>query len=218
MIISVVSPGSPETINTLFNSLNYTAIKDEPAVFTKTLLTKTKPETIDKPGGGERSYLFYGFVNEIDPKDAPALQVLSLILSDNIVFDIREKQGMAYNMSAGIEVVKDKALFYINQGTRPQNVDILVPQYPGFFGMKSVDTLTQNIVEKSINMYLGRMMFRRLSSINQAFYLGSSEYFFQDYMRDKNFLDALKNIKLADVQAVAKKYMNINNPMTLIVR
>jgi len=218
MIISVVSPGSPETINTLFSSLNYALIKDEPAVFTKTLLTKTKSETIDKPGGGERSYLFYGFVSEIDPKDAPALQVLSLILSDNIVFDIREKQGMAYNMSAGIEIVKDKALFYINQGTRPQNVDILVPQYPRFFGMKSVDTLTQNIVEKSINMYLGRMMFRRLSSINQAFYLGSSEYFFQDYMRDKNFLDALKDVMLDDVKAVAKKYMKINNPMTLIVR
>ena len=218
MIISVVSPGSPETINTLFSSLNYAGIKDEPEVFTKTFLTKTKPETIDKPGGGERSYLFYGFISEIDPKDAPALQVLSLILSDNIVFDIREKQGMAYNMSAGIEIIKDKALFYINQGTRPQNVDKLVPQYPGFFGMKSVDTLTQNIVEKSINMYLGRMMFRRLSSINQAFYLGSSEYFFKDYMRDKNFLDALKKVKLDDVKAVAKKYMNINNPMTLIVR
>jgi predicted Zn-dependent peptidase len=218
MIISVVSPGSPETIDTLFGSLNYTAIKDEPAVFTQTFLTKTKPETIDKPGGGERSYLFYGFFSEIDLKDAPAVQVLSLVLSDNIVFDIREKQGMAYHMSAGIEIVKDKALFFINQGTRPQNVDKLVPQYPGFFGMKLVDTLTQNIVEKSINMYLGRMMFRRLSSINQAFYLGSSEYFFHDYNHDKNFLEALKNVKLADVKAVAKKYMEINNPMILIAR
>jgi predicted Zn-dependent peptidase len=218
MIISVVSPGSPEMIDTLFNSLNYVAITDEPAVFTPTFLTKTVPETIDKPGGGERSYLFYGFVRDIDPKDAPAVQILSLVLSDNIVFDIREKQGMAYHMSAGIEIEQDKALFFINQGTRPQNVDVLVPQYPGFFGMKSVDTLTQNVVEKSINMYLGRMMFRRLSSVNQAFYLGSSEYFFNDYNHDKIFLDALKNVTLTDVKAVANKYMEINNPMTLIVR
>lgn len=218
MIVSVVSPGSPETINTLFSSLDYKAIKDEPAVFTKAFLTKSKPETIDKPGGGERSYLFYGFIKEIDSADAPALQVLSLILSDNIVFDIREKQGMAYSMSAGIQIVNDKALFYINQGTRPQNVDILLPQYPGFFEMKSIDTLAQNVVEKSINMYMGRMMFRRLSSINQAFYLGSSEYFFSDYNYDKNFLEAIKNVKLEDVKTVAKKYMNIINPMTLIVR
>jgi len=218
MIISVVSPGSPDTINTLFSSMNFTAIKDEPAAVTTILQTRTKPETIDKPGGGERSYLFYGFESEIDPKDAPAVQALSLILSDNIVFDIREKQGMAYHMSAGIEVVKNRALFYINQGTRPQNVDKLVPQYPGFFGKKAADTLTQNIVEKSINMYLGRMMFRRLSSINQAFYLGSSAYLFNDYNYDKNFLDALKKVKLEDVKAAAKKYMIIKNSMTLIVR
>jgi predicted Zn-dependent peptidase len=72
--------------------------------------------------------------------------------------------------------------------------------------MKLVDTLTQSIIEKSINMYLGRMMFRRLSSINQAFYLGSSEYFFNDYNHDKNFLAALKNVKLEDVKVVAKVY------------
>jgi len=162
--------------------------------------------------------LFYGFVSEIDKKDAPAIQALSLVLSDNIVFDIREKQGMAYGMSAGIEVNGNKALFFINQGTRPQNVDKLIPQYPRFFEMKAIDTLSQKTVEKSINMYLGRMMFRRLSSINQAFYLGSSAYFFNDYSNDKNFLDALKAVKLADVKAVAKKYMKKVNPMTLIVR
>jgi len=182
------------------------------------LLLRDKPVTIEKPGGGERSYIFWGFITQIDPKDAPALQALSLILAEEIIFDIREKQGMAYNMSAGIEVVKDKALFYVSQGTRPQNIDKLSPQYPKFFRMAVLDSLTQDQVEKSINMYLGRMMFRRLSSINQAFYLGSSLYFKNDFNYDKQFLDEFKNIKLAYVINVAKKYMNAKNPMSLIVR
>jgi len=218
MIISVVSPGDPETINSLFNPMNFAKITEEPAVFTPAFLTKNKPEKIEKPGGGERSYLFYGFINEIDPKDAPALQALSLVLSDNIVFDIREKQGLAYSMSAGIDVINNKALFYVSQGTRPQNVEKLVPQYPGFFGNNALDTLTEKTVEKSINMYLGRMMFRRLSSINQAFYLGSSSYFHNDFNYDKNFLEALRKIRMTDVKAVAEKYMKINNPMNLIVK
>ena len=121
-------------------------------------------------------------------------------------------------MSAGIEVIKDKALFYVSQGTRPQNIDKLSPQYPKFFQTAALDSLTQDQVEKSINMYLGRMMFRRLSSINQVFYLGSSLYFKNDFNYDKQFLDELKNIKLADVKNVAKKYMNAKNPMLLIVR
>jgi len=218
MIITVVSPENPDTVNALFSSFNFVPIKNESEVFTPEFNTKSNPENINKPGGGERSYLFYGFVNEIDPKDVPALNALSLILSDNIIFDIREKQGMAYHMTAGIEIIKNKALFFINQGTRPQNVDKLVPQYPAFFGKKVIDTLTQSTLEKSIAMYLGKMMFRRLSSINQAFYLGSSEYFYQDFNHDKQFLEAIKNVKLADVKAVAEKYMVVKNPITLIIK
>jgi zinc protease len=219
MIISVVSPGNPDSVNLLFQKYYKLPVKNEPPVFTPTLLLQSKPVTIDKSGaGGERSYICWGFTNTFDPIDAPALQALSLVLSNEIIFDIREKQGMAYNMSAGIEVIKDKAFFYVSQGTRPQNIEKLSPQYPGFFQMKTIDSLTQDGLDKSVNMYLGRMMFRRLSSINQAFYLGSSLYFYDNYLYDKQFLDALKNVKLADVKKVAQKYMVAQNPIMLIVR
>jgi predicted Zn-dependent peptidase len=121
-------------------------------------------------------------------------------------------------MSAGVEVIKDKALFFISQGTRPQNIDKLVPQYPKFFRQSALDSLTQGKLEKSVNMYLGRMMFRRLSSINQGFYLGTSIYFYNDYNYDKVFLEKLKAVKLADVKNAAKKYMSGKNPLLLIVR
>jgi zinc protease len=218
MIVSVVSPGNPDNVNNLFADFAGTPVTNEYPVYTPTYLDQNKPVTIDTAGGGERSYLFWGFERKIDPKDAPALQALSLVLADKIIFDIREKQGLAYNMSAGVDVIKDKALFFISQGTRPQNVDKLVPQYPGFFKQAMVDKLTQAELEKSINMYLGRMMFRRLSSINQAYYLGNSLYFENNYNYDKQFLDALKKVTLADVKNVAKKYMEIKNPLSLIVR
>ena len=78
--------------------------------------------------------------------------------------------------------------------------------------------VTHDREKKSVNMYLGRMMFRRLSSINQAFYLGSSLYFYDNYAYDKQFLDELKNVKLDDVKKAAQKYMVVQNPMSLIVR
>ena len=162
--------------------------------------------------------MFWGFINEIDPADKPTLTALSRVLADHIIFDIREKQGMAYSMRAGIEVINDKALFYINQGTRTENVDKLIPQYPGFFELEIIDTLKQKDLEKSINMYLGRMMFRRLSSINQAYYLAHSLYFHGDIDYDRKFFEQLKNVKLDDVKRVAEKYMHIENPVTVIVR
>jgi predicted Zn-dependent peptidase len=218
MVISVVSPLNPDSINTVFDPLGFTPITDEPAVLTRTFFMPAKPVTVEKQGGGERSYAFWGFITQVEPKDAPVLQALSLILSEDIIFDIREKQGMAYTISAGVEVIKDKALFFISQGTRPQNIEKLVPQYPKFFRPAAVDSLTQEKLEKSISMYLGRMMFRRLSSINQAFYLGNSVYLFNDYNYDKKFLDQLKSVKLVDVKMAAKKYMKVSNPLLLIIK
>ncbi|HDL17458.1 MAG TPA: insulinase family protein [Bacteroidetes bacterium] len=218
MIVSVVSPASPDSINKLFAGFNGEPVGREPQIYNKTLRLNDKDVKIDKDGGGNRSYLYWGFTRKIDPEDKPALKALSLILSDIIVFDIREKQGMAYRMSAGIDLVQNRAAFYIRQGTRPQNVAKLLPRYPGFFKMKILDSVTADDLAKSVNMYLGRMMFRRLSSINRAYYLAHSLYFYGDITYDKQFLDRLKTVTLQDVKRAAKKYMKIKNTVSVVVR
>jgi predicted Zn-dependent peptidase len=103
-------------------------------------------------------------------------------------------------------------------GTRPENIDPLLPQIPRFFDQKVVDSFTEQDFEKSVNMYLGRMMFRRLSSINRAYYLGHSQYFHDDITYDAEFHQALKNVTLKDVKEVARKYMIIKNPVTVVIR
>ncbi len=67
-------------------------------------------------------------------------------------------------------------------------------------------------------MYLGRMMFRRLSSINKAYYLGNSLYFHNDYNYDKQILDELKKVTLDDVKETAKKYMHAKNIVLVVIR
>ena len=218
MIISVVSPAAPERVREMFAAFSDSAASADFPVYRQELILRQKAQTIDKQGGGKRSYLFWGFIKKINPADKAALKALSLILSDKIIFDIREKQGMAYHMSAGIELTDNKALFYINQGTRPKNVDKLAPQYPGFFSAAMLKDVTEADLEKSLSMYLGRMMFRRLSSINQGYYLGYSYYFHNDINYDQKFLDELKKVKLADVKRVAGKYMQVENPVSVIVR
>ncbi len=218
MIVSVVSPVTPDSVDALLRPFRGPLVGEEPAPFTPTFKLANQPVTVEKVIGGERAYLSWGFVRQIDPKDAPALQALSLVLSDEIVFDIREKQGLAYNMSAGVEVIRDKAFFFVTQGTRPQNVEKLIPQYPGFFQPRALDSLTAAGLARSINMYLGRMMFRRLSSINQAFYLGTSLYLFNDPHYDKDQLDQLQAVTVSDVRSVAAKYMKIEDPVLIVVK
>ncbi len=218
MVISVVSSASPEFIQNELSSFSANEIFEYKPIYSKNIKIQPKEQIIEKQGGGSRSYLYWGFSTSIEEKDKPALQALSLILSEKIVFDIREKQGMAYHMSAGINLIDDRALFYINQGTRPQNVDKLLKQYPKFFKKSILNDITTASLQKSINMYLGRMMFRRLSSINQAYYLGYSYYFHHDINYDKTFLNDLQNVSINDVMQVADKYLNVKNPIVVVIR
>ena len=83
---------------------------------------------------------------------------------------------------------------------------------------QTLGRLTEEDVQKTINMYLGRMMFRRLSSINQAYYLGTSLFFENDMNHDQAFLEALSAVTLEDVNRVAAKYLSARNTITVVVR
>ncbi len=220
MIISVVSNRSPEKIAKLFGEFRASVPKDF-------IASKPKPKTfvdidkeikIEKNVNGKRAYLYYGFQKNIEKNERAALKALSLILSDKIVFDIREKQGLAYGMSAGVEVRGNKAMFYIEMGTRPENTDKLIAQFPEKFDEDYLGEITETELKKRINHYLGKMLFRRLSSINQGFYLGRSYYYYGDFNRAEKELDALKKVSVAEVRKVAEKYLNPKNEIFIIVR
>jgi predicted Zn-dependent peptidase len=218
VILSIVSPKSPEKVNSFFAGFGERDVHDTSLALEKSYKFNSEPISIENDGGGVQSYLFWGFMKNMEEADKPALKALSLILSDKIIFDIREKQGMAYRISAGISQRDDIALFSINFGTRPENVDVLVPQFPKLFSTDILKDVDEAVLEKSINMYLGRMMFRRLSSINQAYYLGHSLYFDGNMTSDSEFLDGLRAVTLEDVNRVAKKYMDGKNPISIVVR
>jgi predicted Zn-dependent peptidase len=219
MIVSVVSPEENEKIYAYFsNFMKSGGSIGKELGYVKQLNELNAPQKIELEGGGEQSYLYYGFQKLVSESDKPALQVLSLILSDNIIFDIREKKGLAYSMSAGIKIVKDKAMFYIEMGTRPENADQIIPQFPEYFTPEFSAIITDQMVKKAVNMYLGKMMFRRLSSINQAYYLGYSKYFYDDIYHDSKSLDQLKMVTSDNVKEMIKKYMIVENPIEIYIR
>lgn len=216
-VVSVVSPEAEDLVSNLLLAGTESPAKTYPLT-DKSYLKLDTPVYVDLPGGGERTYLFWGFVKDIEAGDEPALKALGLILSDKITFDVREKQGLAYRMTATTTVRDNKALFYMSLGTRPQNAETLMPQFQSLMSKKTLGRLSEKDVQKTINMYLGRMMFRRLSSINQAYYLGTSLFFENDMNHDQAFLDALSKVTLDDVNRVANKYLKVENPITIVVR
>jgi len=218
MIISVVSKENVETINQYFAPFSRKSLMPFSGLAKqKTFKSNIKATTIKESLGGEQAHLFYGFIKDIDLQDKVALKVLSLMLRDEIVFNIREKQGLAYRMSAGIKINDDKALFYIKLPSQPSNVSQLENQFDKLISPKFAEKITQDNLDKTINKYLGKMMFRRLSSINQAYYLAHSYYFDGDISTDKADLQAFKSVVLTDVKRVAKKYLKNKNAVRITI-
>ncbi len=218
MIISVVSKHSPEEIKNYFAAFS----KESEVPFSglaqvKELVQNDSPIEINEELNSEQAQTFYGYIKEFDTADEAALTVLSLMLKSDIAFDIREKQGLAYRMSSGVKIIKDKALFFVNIPTQPKNIEVLKKQFPALLTAQYADKITQDKLEKTVNKYLGRMMFRRLSSINQAYYLAHSLYFDGSIESDKQRLDALKKVTLSDVKTVATKYLASKNPIQIII-
>lgn len=221
MIVAVTSPESPEHIRDFFLPWAKSAepmTTPLPKPYQETLKLRSEENRIEKNIGGAQSHLFYGFIKPIDAEDRAAVVALGLILGDRIVFDIREKQGMAYNMSAGIDLNQDRALFFVKVPTRTINVDALTPQFPGFFDSRKIADISQDELTKAVNQYLGRVKFRRLSSINQAYYRSHDYYFTGDAEFSAHQLDALATVTLDEVKRAAQKYLHPEHAVTVVMR
>ena len=90
MIVSVVSYASQNKISELFSTFAKTVPSGEISRVArqKEFNIITKQEKIEIDGGGEQAHLYYGFQKTIDEADVAALKVLSLLLSEKIIFDI----------------------------------------------------------------------------------------------------------------------------------
>lgn len=221
LILSVVSPASVErVIETVDASVR--AGTSVPAgdyrVDDLRLNSNASPVDIDLEAGGKQSFLFWGYTKSVAEEDVAPLEILSLMLRNRIVFDVREKQGLAYRMNVGVKVHGDRALISLNMGTRPENIATLLPQMEMLFSADYLDeAINQDNVGLLINKHLGRMSFQRLSSVNQGYYAAHSLYFFESVDYDSDLLERLAAVTVADVRRVAGEYLQQENPWRIVV-
>ena len=165
---------------------------------------------------GNRAFFFGGFTKTIQNRHLAALKALSVLLSEQIQFKIREELGMAYGINSGIEIIEDRALFYLRFATAPKNIGTIQKIWPTFFQSNNFTAISEITFKKTINKYLGRMAFRKLSSINQGFYLGKALYNGTGPNDDQKQLDDLKKLNLETLYEVALEYLDSKVPLEII--
>ncbi len=206
LILTVVSGLEPDTLLVLIKK-NFSDLKNShsarkispPASLSA---EKTVQKKIDSP----QAYLYVGGIfSDYTVDDKLKLDLANLILANRLGLNLREKQGLAYSVSSQVQYDPNLAWFLAYMGTSPENLTKAKGEL-----LQEIKRLTGKIssqeLEKAKNSALGNLLMSRLSSINQAFYMGVNEFLGLGYQFDQAYPEKLKQITLADVQNIARKY------------
>jgi zinc protease len=139
-------------------------------------VTRGIREVRQQLGKPQAQLLFGKVLPAVGERERFALEIAGSILSARLFGTLREKEGLAYSIDAGVSFPQGGTLLLIGMGTAPQNVE---RAKAGILReLKAVEETppTKEEVERRANGLAGRLAMRMLSSINRAYYLGVGEF------------------------------------------
>ena len=128
------------------------------------------------------------------------------ILSSRLYLNLREKQGLAYSVGAGSTFDKNCGWYYSSIGTASENYQTALDGIILQIEKLKFDGPTLNELNIARNKIWGRLMSSKLSSINQAYYLGVGEYLGRSTTYDKEYLKSLAGVTPESIRRVVAKY------------
>ncbi|MGD8394281.1 MAG: pitrilysin family protein [Candidatus Eiseniibacteriota bacterium] len=171
-------------------------------------------ETLD----AEQATLLVGTVFEISESDAAPLDVAIGLLSDRLAFELRERQGLAYSIGAGVTRYGGVARVVASMGTRPENVAIARDGLVEGFRTLAAAPVDDDAVRSVAKSRIGRMRMRQVSRIGQAYAMSMEELQGVPLGTDRAELAAQLEVVPDDVERVARRYLDGAPLVEVIVR
>ncbi|HKK20273.1 MAG TPA: insulinase family protein, partial [candidate division Zixibacteria bacterium] len=139
-------------------------------------------------------------------KDAAALEIAASILSQRLYQNLRERDGLAYSVGTGAVFDRNFGWYYSVIGTSAGNFEKARDGIILQIEKLQLDGPTADEINSARNQIWGHLMSAKLSSINQAYYLGVDEYLGRKLGYDLDYLSALQAVKAGDIRRVVSKY------------
>ncbi|MBD3383243.1 MAG: hypothetical protein GF404_13775 [candidate division Zixibacteria bacterium] len=170
----------------------------------------SKPQgavAVNSPMDKEQVYIYLGCPTiSIGHPDYPALKVATDILSSRMSLELRESQGLAYSVGAGVASTPDFGWFLATMGTGRDNIEIAREGILSEIDKMKTGPVNTEELLKAQNSIWGSSLTRQLSRINQAYYLTWYEFMGVGYDYQDIYMEAIKQVTIEDVQRVAEKY------------
>jgi zinc protease len=160
----------------------------------------------------EQVYIYLGGrLPGVGHEDMPAIDVAVEVLSDRLGKELREKQGLAYSVGAGATFDKDFGWYICTIGTGAANFEVARDGIIAEINRLKAEGITSEELETAVNSIWGSSLTRRLSRINQAYYMGVGEYLGIGYNYEDEYIDKIRSLTVSQVQAAAVAYFDTVN-------
>jgi predicted Zn-dependent peptidase len=153
----------------------------------------------------------------VSPRERFALEIAGAILSARLFGTLREKEGLAYSVDAGVSFPQGCPLLLIGMGTAPPNIDRARAGILRELKAVSETLPTKDEVERRANGLAGRLAMRMLSSINRAYYLGVAEFRGLGLDYAETYRRTLLSVTPEEVAAVLRNYFSQEDYVLAIV-
>jgi zinc protease len=160
----------------------------------------------------EQIYIFLGTLipGALD-SGAVAIEVAAEVLSRRLGKTLREEQGLAYSVGAGVALDRDFGWLICSMGTGAGNFEVARDGIVAQIKKLKEEGPTAEELDIAKNSMWGSLLTARLSRINQAYYMGVDEYLGLGYDHETGYVEKLRAVTAAQVKAAAAAYFDTDN-------
>ncbi|GAB4313485.1 MAG: pitrilysin family protein [Geminocystis sp.] len=160
----------------------------------------------------QQSIIMMGYlVPEMTHPDYPVLKLLSTYLgnglSSRLFVELREKRGLAYDVSAFYPTRVDKSQFVVYMGTAPHNADIAQEGLYNEIKRLRENPLTTEEIQTAKNKLLGQYALSKQTNGEFAQVFGWYETLGLGIEYDNIFPQKISSVTIEDIQRVAQEYL-----------
>ncbi|MDD4050984.1 MAG: insulinase family protein, partial [candidate division Zixibacteria bacterium] len=169
---------------------------------------KTAHQDLEK----EQIYIYLGNpLPAVTDSNVAAIRVAAEVLSTRLQLNLREKQGLAYSVGAGASFDRDFGWFICTMGTGAANFGRARDGILAEIEKLKTEGPTGEELETAQNSIWGTSLTRRLSRINQAYYMGIGEYLGIGYDYEDRQIPQIRTVTAEQVRDAAMKYFDTVN-------
>ncbi len=181
-----------------------------PLVF-PSISSRESPPPIIQAQETQQSIVMVGYWGaSVCSRDYAALKLLNTYLgnglSSRLFVQLREKRGLAYDVSALYPTRQDLSQFVVYMGTAPSNTEIALNSLQGEVERLTKVTLTPEELTTSQNKLLGQYALGKQSNAQIAQVLGWYETIGLGIDFDHHFQEAIAAVTIDDILAIAQTY------------